>query len=249
MKAVVSDQRVRLVGIVVLAGGKAKRLDGQDKAQVVAAGRPLWSWLAAALDHVGLSSVPAVIVTPTIGDIPAATFAQTCEDPPRSGPAAGVLAGVAYLSGGADTDEPDASGTAASPRVDADPGRTRDQPRHDYYAILPVDAPLSGLVLPQLIDHAASVTDSRTAVMARADGRLQCVIGLLPASYTATLAPTDYLNTSMYRLLDAYQIEEVPVDSRWIKDADTLADLSQLEAILGDQHVLAATGKCHSDDA
>ncbi|TCW23918.1 NTP transferase domain-containing protein [Dietzia cinnamea] len=75
------------VGAIVLAGGRASRLGGVDKARVTVAGRPMIeSVVGAARDVAG----PVITVGPG-GD--------TREDPPHSGPVAAIAAGLAGLPG------------------------------------------------------------------------------------------------------------------------------------------------------
>lgn len=77
---------------IVLAGGTAVRMDGVDKAGVELDGRTL---LAHAIDaYVDADEV--VVVAPEA--VPTARPVTTvCEDPPRGGPVAGLLAGVDAL--------------------------------------------------------------------------------------------------------------------------------------------------------
>jgi molybdopterin-guanine dinucleotide biosynthesis protein A len=72
---------------VILAGGTAVRMDGIDKAGVEYAGRTL---LEHALDALS-SAVEVVVVGDSVPTSRPATFVR--EDPPHSGPAAGLLAG------------------------------------------------------------------------------------------------------------------------------------------------------------
>src|SRR5699024_10021844 len=73
---------------VIMSGGTGQRLGGRDKAMVHAAGRPL---LARALDAVaGASRI--VVVGPERPVGRAVTFVR--EDPPGSGPLAGLAAGL-----------------------------------------------------------------------------------------------------------------------------------------------------------
>ncbi|WP_240615723.1 molybdenum cofactor guanylyltransferase [Nakamurella deserti] len=75
----------------MLAGGAGRRLGGVDKPALVVDGRPL---LDRALDALG-GTVPAVVVGPARPTARPVTF--TAEDPPGSGPAAALQAGVAAL--------------------------------------------------------------------------------------------------------------------------------------------------------
>ncbi len=72
---------------VVLAGGRATRLDGVDKAGVEVAGRTL---LARALDAVADAAEVVVVGAPVPTGRPV-TF--VLEDPPHGGPVAGLLTG------------------------------------------------------------------------------------------------------------------------------------------------------------
>jgi molybdopterin-guanine dinucleotide biosynthesis protein A len=78
---------------VILAGGKASRLSGVDKTQLEVGGRTL---LRRALDAVAGAS-PVVVVGPR-RDVSGVVW--TREDPPGSGPLAGLAAGLAALPDG-----------------------------------------------------------------------------------------------------------------------------------------------------
>lgn len=79
-------------GAIVLTGGRASRLGGLDKARLVVAGRPmLESVLGAA------RAVADTVVTVGPGG-------DTREEPPHSGPVAGIAAGVAALGDELDVD-------------------------------------------------------------------------------------------------------------------------------------------------
>ena len=75
------------VGAIVLAGGRASRLGGVDKARVAVAGRPMIESVVGAARAV---AGPVITVGPG-GD--------TREDPPHSGPVAAIAAGLAGLPG------------------------------------------------------------------------------------------------------------------------------------------------------
>ncbi|WP_244192496.1 NTP transferase domain-containing protein [Dietzia lutea] len=75
------------VGAIVLAGGRASRLGGVDKARVTVAGRPMIESVVGAARAV---AGPVVTVGPG-GD--------AREDPPHSGPVAAIAAGLAGLPG------------------------------------------------------------------------------------------------------------------------------------------------------
>ena len=79
------------VDLIVLAGGRAERLGGQDKAALVVAGRSL-------LDRVLAADLGGRVVV--VGDTPVPEgVPRVVEDPPGGGPAAGIGAGLDALSG------------------------------------------------------------------------------------------------------------------------------------------------------
>ena len=72
-------------GAIVLTGGRASRLGGADKAGIAVAGRPMLETVVRAAAAVA----DAVVTVGPGGD--------TCEEPPYSGPVAGIAAGLAAL--------------------------------------------------------------------------------------------------------------------------------------------------------
>jgi molybdopterin-guanine dinucleotide biosynthesis protein A len=80
-------------GLVVVAGGAARRAGGVDKAMLPLGGRPL-------LAHVLEAGSPAVVVGPVRPGFPDVTWAL--EEPAGSGPLAAVAAGVAALPASVD---------------------------------------------------------------------------------------------------------------------------------------------------
>jgi molybdopterin-guanine dinucleotide biosynthesis protein A len=76
---------------VVLAGGGARRLDGADKPGLLVGGRPLVSWVAAAV----ADAVRLVVVGPPRPELARAVTVR--EDPPGSGPIPALRAGLARV--------------------------------------------------------------------------------------------------------------------------------------------------------
>ena len=85
----------RLCGVVVLAGGTAKRMGGVSKPDVIVAGKSL---LMRAIDEIRAVAPAAeiVVVAPPQVEIPEGV-ARVLEDPPFGGPLAGVAAGFDLL--------------------------------------------------------------------------------------------------------------------------------------------------------
>lgn len=101
------------VAAIVLAGGRASRLDGADKARLSVAGRPMVEAVVGAAAQIA----DTVVVVGPGGD--------TREDPPFSGPVAGIAAGMAGLPGEVDVvvvvacDLPDLDAATLTSLVDA----------------------------------------------------------------------------------------------------------------------------------
>ncbi|MFD2394956.1 NTP transferase domain-containing protein [Dietzia aerolata] len=76
------------VGAIVLTGGRASRLGGVDKARLAVGGRPMVETVLRAARAVAT----AVVTVGPGGD--------TREEPPHSGPVAGIAAGLAALPQG-----------------------------------------------------------------------------------------------------------------------------------------------------
>ena len=103
---------------IVLAGGRSTRM-GRDKAQVVAHGERLIDRL---LRQLPPRVLPVVVSPAALG----VSCPVVCENPPHSGPVAGVATGVAWIA--------------------------HTHPTISLVAVLAVDAPDSPLLIPQLVD-------------------------------------------------------------------------------------------------
>lgn len=181
---------------VVLAGGGGTRLGGVVKADVEVGGRAL-------LDHVldGLAPAAAVVVVgPPAVD--RAGVARVLEDPPGSGPVAGLAAGLAHLSG------------SPSPVV----------------VVLACDIPRGPAALPALLaavadgDGARLVADGRPQHLVAAYRR-----EALDAAFARLGDPA---GASMRALLVGLDLVDVPDPADLGADADTWADVRRLDASL-----------------
>jgi molybdopterin-guanine dinucleotide biosynthesis protein A len=84
---------------LVLAGGRARRLGGVSKPDVVVGGRRLLAHVLGAVDGPDVRRV--VVVGPDTLALPTGVT-RTLEDPPDGGPVAGIAAGLAALRDGAE---------------------------------------------------------------------------------------------------------------------------------------------------
>lgn len=130
------------IDVIIVAGGRGKRMGGVDKATVTVNGERLIDHL---LDEVSiLDALQQVVVVSSRNLSIRPGVKTTAEDPPFSGPVAGILAGV------------DALRDAAADRT----------------AVLAVDAPESATLIPEL-NEALDDSDAQVAVIREAGGHLQ----------------------------------------------------------------------------
>jgi len=135
------------INTVVLAGGGARRFGGRDKALLLVAGRP---FLALILDDLArlCPSSERIVVGPVREGI--SPTGWTLEEPPGSGPLAGLHAGFRALTH-----------------------------QTEWTYVLACDAPFSVGALPLLAQSAATATAATSAVVAvDPDGRIQPLVAL-----------------------------------------------------------------------
>lgn len=198
---------------VVLAGGRASRLDGTSKAGLVVGGARL-------LDHALEASARArrvVVVGPPelAGALPAHDPVSghagpapilTREDPPFGGPVAGLAAGLRALPG----------------------------PGVPWVLLLAVDVPRAARAIT-FLEQAVAREPVDGAYLVRA-GRAQWLVGLYRR--TALDAALDGVRTDgapMKHLVGALRCIEVPDEAGWSDDIDTPADAARLGARVADR--------------
>lgn len=244
---------LKLAGLVVLGGGTGERLGGVSKPEILIHGHSMIEWLDRArnivkpklcpppnsqlgIDSESADQLPTVLVAPETVSAPE-SFSLVMEDPPRSGPAAGFLAGCNWL---ADLVESNAA---------AGSGRDLSQL---LVGLVPVDAPLSPFALPILLQHFLPVSDendsnlgidsvntatkfgggnSMDAVLACTDGVRQHVLGIFRLSAVLTVS-NQVSNRSMRRLLEKLRVETVEVPAEYTLDADTYEDLRKISQLI-----------------
>lgn len=210
------DHPVEPYDAVVLAGGRASRLDGVAKAGLVSqAGVPL---LHLTLDAAAGAHRIAVVgpedLTAPIAAHPAATRTLlTREDPPFAGPVAGIAAGLAALTG-----EPGPSPGPASPWV----------------LLLAVDMPRVSAAVPALTAAVRRAPHADGAHLVTA-GRAQWLVGLYRTralQRRLAAAPDEAgsgaRGTSVRQLLGGLHLLDVPDPGSLSADVDTWADAARL---------------------
>ncbi|MGW6129156.1 molybdenum cofactor guanylyltransferase [Cellulomonas sp. NPDC055163] len=189
---------------LVLAGGRARRLGGVSKPDVLVAGRRLLAHvLDAAAAGPGGGARRTVVVAPGSVAVPGDVL-RTLEDPPDGGPVAGIAAGLAALGraegdagpGGAgpgDAGPGDAGPGGAGPGDavpgdavpdDAVPGdAVPDDARPDegpatWVLVLACDVPRAAGAVPHLVAACSAPGATSGALLVDADGRDQPLVGL-----------------------------------------------------------------------
>ncbi len=195
---------------IVLAGGRASRLGGASKPDVVVRGRRM---LAHVLDAVpGASSV--VVVGPPTLEVPVGV-ALTLEDPPDGGPVAGIEAGLAALGAG-----------ALDP---AGPER--------WVLLLACDVPLVAGAVPRLLGAAAERRHDPACdgvMVVDGAGREQPLVGLYRAAALASalrrLAAEHHVRGASVRsLLGGLRLARLVDDGAASCDVDTWEDVRRID--------------------
>ena len=201
-----SPQRLALSGLIILGGGTGQRLGGASKPDLVVRGRRALEWALASEP-----GIPHVCVVPETVTVPSDVI-RVMEEPPRSGPAAGFIAGVQALLKVLPEDTPSR-----------------------WIGLVPVDAPLASLCFPRLLEavaHLVAQGKQVDGVSACADGYRQNLIGVFSLEAVSRFPASEWVNRSMRALLKELDTIDVQVPESWVADIDTPSDL--LRAQLGE---------------
>jgi molybdopterin-guanine dinucleotide biosynthesis protein A len=182
---------------VILAGGRSSRLGGRPKAELAVAGRTL---LETTLDAVADAQHVVVVG----GRIPEGSRALGArEDPPFSGPAAAIAAGIDALESAAGRGDP--SGIVV---------------------VLACDMPRVASVVPLLLDAAGS--GAADGVLAVDGGRIQYLAGAFRRAALRRaadpLTPGALEGLSVKRLIGGLNTRTVAVPEGATHDVDTWSD-------------------------
>ncbi|RIJ71014.1 molybdenum cofactor guanylyltransferase [Nakamurella silvestris] len=221
---------------VILAGGSGARLGGVDKPGLALDGRSL-------LDR-AIAAVPGgrvVVVGPprrSVGEV-----IQTLEDPPGSGPAAAIAAGVIALGSRrvaepAPADVPRSVPTIALPATSADVGKERgtETGPDDLVAVLAADLPgITSDVVRRLAGVVLATPAAAGAVLVDGRGHEQWLLGVWrsAALVTALSAHDSWAGRSVRALLQPLSPLRLPATGDEHRDLDTPADRSAWEDRLG----------------
>lgn len=197
------NRTATLSGIVILGGGTGERLGGVSKPDLRVAGRRLLEW---SLAH--CPQVPCVVVAPDDVAVPEGV-GLVMEEPPRSGPAAGFVAGWRWL---------------------VEHGSVLVNP-WNLVGLVAVDAPCAGLALPELADAVAG-DSAIDAALARAGEIRQNALAVARSEAIAYASEQGVLNTSLRKFWNRMSWTECAVDPQCGMDADTPDDVRSLEELL-----------------
>lgn len=184
--------------VIIVAGGRGERVDGRDKATIRVDGQRLIDIL---LDEVSLiGDLMQVVVVSSRQPELRPGVKLVAEDPPFSGPASAVAAGVAALAGEASTET----------------------------AILAVDAPQSATLIPDLRAELHSAEESPdAAIIEQSDGVLQplCAVWRTAALHQV-MDTLDTEGLAARQLVGHAHVVKVAGDGAE-RDYDTLAELAE----------------------
>lgn len=180
---------------VILAGGRGSRLGGIAKPLIDVGGRRM---LQVALD--AAAGAEQVVV---VGDVPVPSgVLRTIEDPPHSGPAAALAAGVRTLTGAA-----------------------------PWILVLASDLPGADRAVPALLETAAHDESSDGVCYHDAEHRPQWLLAVYrvaPLREAIDSQPTTGL--SLHRLVAPLELTTIPGDAAAIRDCDTWEDIEAAQS-------------------
>lgn len=185
---------------VVVAGGRSSRLGGTPKAQLSLEGSTLVAHTVAAVRPFGV----VVVVGPEDPRLPSDVL-HTREDPPFSGPAAAVAAGVVVLDGLTE--------------------------RNEWTAVLACDMPHVDGALPALVRAAEDASPEVDGVMALSDeGRAENLAVLIrSAALSAVLREVPTVDVSVRSVWRHLRLDTVPVPHASTSDVDTWEDVRRFD--------------------
>ena len=189
---------------VILAGGRARRLGGVSKDDLRVGGRRLLDVVMDAVDRVreGAEGCDVIVARESVG-LPRRVL-RTMEEPPGSGPLAGIDAGLQVLP-------------------PARPG--------DLVLVCAVDSPGIGKCIPQLCraldDNSVSHLAGAVAFGGTPQPRRQLLQGVYRrVSLEATIVASGMvINRSVHSVLGKLDLLDVPVGPEVCRDLDTPDDL------------------------
>lgn len=214
------------IGAVVLAGGRARRLDGAPKPLLLAEGRTLLARTLDALDAAGVAREDTVLVGPdSLVERPEASGRRVVrEDPPFTGPVAAIEAGVAALLGGESDD-------GASDVGNDGPG-TLFTLAADMPGVAAGVHALLDAAVPALTDAAGEDLPDAWVGESDADGpspRTENLLALHRAApLCAALAGMRTRDQAVRSLLAQLRITAVPLPAGAADDVDTWEDAERL---------------------
>ncbi|MBP2478251.1 molybdopterin-guanine dinucleotide biosynthesis protein A [Crossiella equi] len=193
---------------VVLAGGRASRMRGADKPGLVLGGLSLLGHALAAV-----AGARHVVVVGPRRTVPG-PVTWTREEPPGSGPLAGLRAGLAALE--------DGTGQAAVPGVSTVDG---------LVAVLAADQP--GVTAATVSRLQRAVTEGVAGAVLLADGHRQWLSGVWRVADLRAAMPERTEGVPLRALFGRLAVAEVPAQGAEGRDVDTPADWESWRSVTG----------------
>jgi molybdopterin-guanine dinucleotide biosynthesis protein A len=193
------------LGAILLAGGRATRVDGATKPLFEVGGRTLLRTAVTAATDAGAR--PVTVVAPVLDDSLEVTWVR--EHPPFGGPAAGIVAALDFWA-------------------DAD-----DQP--EWTLVLACDLPRADAAVRRLVDDIVLLpSDSDGVCLGDASSSPQWLTGVYRTralKSAASALPHRGRNAAVRALVDDLAITVVTVAADLTRDVDTWEDLEQARSI------------------
>ncbi len=176
---------------VILAGGAGTRLGGVTKGDLTLAGATL-------MDR-ALSATVEARARVIVGGAHTDAVTWTTEDPPGTGPAAGIAAGLRALA----------------------------QPRAPWVVVLAVDTPGAAGLVPRLLASASTARDG--AWIVDAGGRAQPLLAVYRTATLAVRCRAGLAGASVARLVGGLDMTGIHDELDAAHDVDTWADVALWE--------------------
>ena len=186
---------------IILAGGQGSRLGGVRKADLVVRGERLLDHVLAATEQCR----PRVVVGYEDLAVPPGVL-LTREDPPGSGPAAGVAAGMELVG------------------------------EVEWVLTLACDLPGISTAVPALLEAAEKARENIDAISASSENRLEWLVSIHRKESLRNAIinqPGGVVNCSMRRLYSELNWEQVAVPPTSTRDIDTWEDFGEWEQKVG----------------
>lgn len=203
-----------LEAVIILAGGQGKRLGGYDKGSIIIKEKRSIDWILLDLVRLFPTAVPIVVSPHKYNS--SNSLLTVMEDPPGSGPAAGIYTATEYWL------EKRKSFLRTTTKMEA-----IDSDGMGMMGVVPVDSPTSIKALSYLFQYVNRQKDNLpSAMVAVAEEILQPCIAVFKPLNLISLVNNRGINTAVRKLWNLLGYSTTIIPDSLAKDIDTWQDLN-----------------------